>query len=49
MSWIKTIDYDEAEGRLKNLYTRVKGPNNNVDNVLKIHSLRPHTLEGHMV
>lgn len=49
MSWIKTIDYNKAEGKLKKLYKRVKGPDNNVDNVLKIHSLRPHTLEGHMV
>jgi len=49
MSWIKTIDFDAAEGKLKSLYKRVKGPDNNVDNVLKIHSLRPHTLEGHMV
>lgn len=49
MSWIKTIDYNQAEGKLKSLYKRVKGPDNNVDNVLKIHSLRPHTLEGHMV
>lgn len=49
MSWIKTIDFDTAQGKLKNLYKRVKGPDNNVDNVLKIHSLRPHTLEGHMV
>lgn len=49
MSWIKTIPFEQAEGKLKSLYKRVKGPNNNVDNVLKIHSLRPHTLEGHMV
>jgi len=49
MSWIETIDYDTAKGKLKNLYKRVKGPDNNVDNVLMIHSLRPHTLEGHMV
>lgn len=49
MSWIKTIDYEKAEGKLKRLYKRVKGPDNNVDNVLKIHSLRPHTLEAHMV
>ena len=49
MAWIKTIDYGEAEGKLKKLYKRVKGPNDNVDNVLKIHSLRPHTLNGHMV
>lgn len=48
MSWIKTIDYAEAEGPLKRMYNRVKGPDNNVDNVLSIHSLRPHTLTGHM-
>ena len=49
MSWIETIDYNTAKGKLKRLYKRVKGPDNNVDNVLKIHSLRPHALEGHMV
>ena len=48
MSWIKTISYDEAEGKLKRLYDKVKGPNNNIDNVLTVHSLRPHTLTGHM-
>jgi len=49
MSWIETISYNDAEGKLKRLYDRVKGPENNIDNVLKIHSLRPHTLNGHMV
>ncbi len=48
MSWIKTITYAEATGKLKQLYNRVKGPDNNVDNVLSIHSLRPHTLSAHM-
>jgi len=48
MSWIKTLSYDEAKGRLKRFYDRIKGPNNVLDNVLTIHSLRPHTLEGHM-
>lgn len=48
MSWIKEISYEEAEGRLKKIYDRVKGPNNNIDNVLSVHSLRPHTLLGHM-
>jgi uncharacterized peroxidase-related enzyme len=48
MSWIKVINYKEATGRLKKLYDRVKGPDNNVDNVMKAHSLRPHTLAGHM-
>ena len=48
MSWIKTIAYDKAESRLKKIYDRVKGPDKNIDNVLLIHSLRPHTLVGHM-
>ncbi len=48
MSWIKTIPYEEAAGRLKKLYDRVKGPDNNVDNIMMAHSLRPHTMEGHM-
>ena len=48
MTWIKTISYDDAEGRLKRLYDRIKGPDNNVDNIMLAHSLRPHTMEGHM-
>lgn len=48
MSWIKEIPYEEAEGSLKKLYNRVKGPDNNIDNILMAHSLRPHTLQGHM-
>ena len=48
MSWIKTISYNESDRSLKRIYDRVKGPNNNIDNVLTIHSLRPHTLIGHM-
>jgi len=48
MSWIQIIDYPQADARLKKMYDRVKGPDNNVDNVLLLHSLRPHTLTGHM-
>ena len=48
MSWIKTIGFEEAQGTLKKLYNRLKGPDNTVDNVLLIHSLRPHSLNGHM-
>lgn len=48
MSWIKTIPYAEATGKLKKLYDRVKGADDNVDNIMMSHSLRPHTMEGHM-
>ena len=48
MSWIKVIPFEEATGKLKQVYKKIKGPNNQIDNVLSIHSLRPHTLVGHM-
>ena len=48
MSWIDTIAYEKADAKLKALYDRVKGPNNNIDNIMMMHSLRPHTMEGHM-
>ena len=48
MSWIETVAYEDANTKLKALYDRVKGPDNNVDNIMMMHSLRPHTMEGHM-
>ena len=48
MAWIKTISYENAMGKLKVLYDRIKGPDNYLDNIMKVHSLRPPTLEGHM-
>lgn len=48
MTWITTISYDAAEGALRKLYDRIKGPDNNIDNIMMAHSLRPHTMEGHM-
>ena len=46
--WISHVPYGEATGRLKDLYDRVKGPGDNVDNIMLAHSLRPHSMEGHM-
>jgi uncharacterized peroxidase-related enzyme len=48
MPWIETVAYEDSSGKLKALYDRVKGPNNNVDNIMMMHSLRPHSMEGHM-
>ena len=48
MTWIKTVAYEESTGSLRKLYDRIKGPDDNVDNIMLAHSLRPHTLEGHM-
>jgi uncharacterized peroxidase-related enzyme len=48
MTWITTIAYEDATGKVKKLYDRIRGPDNNVDNIMMAHSLRPHTMEGHM-
>lgn len=48
MAWLKTISSSDATGKLKQIYKRVAGPNGRIDNILLAHSLRPHTLEGHM-
>jgi uncharacterized peroxidase-related enzyme len=48
MSWIRTIDRDAAQGRLRTLYERVQGVGGRIDNIMKVHALRPHTLDGHM-
>ncbi|MEK0163984.1 peroxidase-related enzyme [Phaeobacter sp. A36a-5a] len=48
MAWIRTVPFEEATGKLKKLYERVTGPGNNVDNIMMVHSLRPHSMEGHM-
>lgn len=48
MTWINTISYEDSEGELRDLYDRVKGPDDNVDNIMMAHSLRPHSMQGHM-
>ena len=46
-AWIRLIPYAESTGRLREHYDRVKGPQGNIDNVMKVHGPRPHTMEGH--
>jgi len=48
MSFINIISYQNANNKLKRIYDKVKGADGSVDNILKVHSLRPHTLTGHM-
>ncbi len=47
MAWIKVINENEAEGRLKEAYEKYTGTWGGVDNILKIHSLNPKSLDGH--
>lgn len=46
--WISHVPYAQSSGRLRTLYDRIKGPGDNVDNIMMAHSLRPHSMEGHM-
>lgn len=47
-AWIQMIPETEATGALKEIYARAMTPHGTVDNVMKVHSLRPRTMEGHM-
>ncbi|MFQ5608927.1 MAG: carboxymuconolactone decarboxylase family protein [Woeseiaceae bacterium] len=48
MTWINTVCYEDSDGELGKLYDRLKGPDDNVDNIMLAHSLRPHSMQGHM-
>ena len=48
MTFIRVVPPEKATGRLKKVYRQVQSPEGQVDNVLQVHSLRPHTLGGHM-
>jgi uncharacterized peroxidase-related enzyme len=47
VAWIRVVPYEDSEGELRRIYDVVRGASGNLDNVVKVHSLRPHTLEGH--
>ena len=47
-AWIEMIDLDDAEGEVLEMYELVKTPHGTVDNVMRAHSLRPHTMKGHV-
>jgi uncharacterized peroxidase-related enzyme len=47
-AWIRMIPLEEATGTLAEAYKKVVTPHGTVDNVMKAHSLRPHTMEGHV-
>ncbi|MGB2957947.1 MAG: peroxidase-related enzyme [Bacteroidota bacterium] len=48
MAFIRVIQEDEAEGKVRDLYEQYRAPWGGVDNILKIHSLLPSTLKPHI-
>jgi len=48
IAWIKTIGPEDADGTLEDAYKQAVTPHGTVDNVMQAHSLRPHTMLGHI-
>ncbi|MEL6998920.1 MAG: peroxidase-related enzyme [Pseudomonadota bacterium] len=47
-AWIRMIPDDEADPDLTEALAGARTPHGTVDNVLRVHSLRPNTMRGHM-
>jgi len=48
-AWIRMIGDDEADDKLKQVLDLARTPHGTVDNVMRVHSLRPNTMRGHVV
>ncbi len=47
-AWIEMIDESNASPALSEALTSATTPAGTVDNVMRVHSLRPHTMHGHL-
>ena len=47
-SWIKVINEDDADSDLREALDAARTPHGTIDNVMRVHSLRPNTMHGHM-
>ena len=48
MAWINIVNEQDAEGALHEMYETQKSGAGKVDNILKIHSLDPDSLQWHI-
>ena len=46
-AWIEMVTDEEASEKLTKVLNSVKTPHGTVDNVMRVHSLRPSTMKGH--
>lgn len=47
-AWIEMVSDEQASGRLKELLDQARTPHGTVDTVMRVHSLRPETMNGHV-
>ncbi len=48
-AWIKMVADEDADEALKEVLALARTPHGTVDNVMRVHSLRPSTMRGHVV
>lgn len=48
-AWIEMIGDDEASDELLEVLQLARTPHGTVDNVMRVHSLRPNTMRGHVI
>ena len=48
-AWIRMISDEDADAPLKTALDTARTPHGTVDNVMRVHSLRPNTMHGHVV
>ena len=48
-AWIRMIPDDEAGPDLREVLDLARTPHGTVDNVMRVHSLRPNTMRGHVI
>ena len=48
-AWIRMIADEDADDRLLSVLELARTPHGTVDNVMRVHSLRPSTMKGHVV
>lgn len=48
MAWIRVIEEDEAEGKLKECYEKIRSSRGKVANIMKVHSLDPQSMVKHL-
>ncbi len=48
MSWIEEIEVGEADGKLEKMYDELVKKRGKISNILKVHSLNPAAMKGHL-
>lgn len=48
-AWIKMVSDEDADASLLDVLKLARTPHGTVDNVMRVHSLRPNTMKGHVV